>query len=132
MPGVWTWSAETDELVSDQGGTLAEIARILEAEVLSGAERLDRVVTSITATDLMSRVLAFARPGALLLTRLANAQVVATAEVADLSAVVFTGGLRPPELVITKAEALGLTTLLTGCSSEEACLLLNTAGPARR
>ena len=60
---------------------LRDVKEILEAEVVAGDHLLDREVQSAGGADLMSDVLSFARPGALLLTGLTNPQVIRTAEV---------------------------------------------------
>ena len=54
----------------------------------------------MVAADLMSDVLVDARPGYVLVTGLANVQVVRTAAIADLAAVVFARGkVIPPEVL---------------------------------
>ena len=67
--------------------TLKDIIKILEAEVIVGGDRLDQEVKMVAGADLLSDVLAATMPGALLLTGQTNPQVVRTAEVADLAAV---------------------------------------------
>ncbi|MEW5724013.1 MAG: DRTGG domain-containing protein [Thermodesulfobacteriota bacterium] len=120
-----------NEFVSEEGLSLREISRILEAEVLSGEAWLDQyVVKKIAATDLMSGVLAHSQPGTLLLTNLSNIQVVNTAGVAGLSGVVFLCGARPPGTVIQKAETLELATMVTGHNTLTACGLLFDWGGA--
>jgi hypothetical protein len=114
------WSGDSDAYVSPGGLPLAEIGRLLEAEILSGRDALNRLITHIAATDLMSRVLASARPGTLLLTKLSNIQVVNTAEVAGLGGVVFLDGNRPDDTVIARARTLALVTLLTHYSAQAA------------
>ena len=74
---------------------LKGIRDILEAEVLYGDEYLDNEVATISASDLLSDVLAFTKPGSLLLTGLINPQVIRTAEVVEISAICFVRGKRP-------------------------------------
>ncbi|HOO87381.1 MAG TPA: transcriptional regulator, partial [Synergistales bacterium] len=72
---------------------LRDIASQIRAEVLSGEELLDDIdIECAYGADLMSDVLAFARPGSLLLTGLTNIQIVRTAQMLDLPAVVFVRG----------------------------------------
>jgi hypothetical protein len=118
------WASGANEFFSEEGAPLREIGEILDAEVMTGPERLDDRIHHIAATDLMSRVLAHSRPGTLLLTSLTNIQVVNTAEVAGLGGVVFMGGAPPPNAVIQKAQRLNLSTLLTPHSCYVACSLL--------
>lgn len=74
---------------------LMEVQKILDAEVISGTEWLDREVITVCAADLMSDVLAFAKESTLLLTGLTNLQVVRTAEMSDVVGIVFVRGKRP-------------------------------------
>lgn len=93
--------------------TLTQIGVWLEAEVLSGAEDLDRQVVMAHSADLMSDVLAFSRSGSVLLTGLANPQVIRTAEVAGLVGIVFVRGKRPAPAVLELARDFRLPVLLT-------------------
>ena len=118
------WVFRPNEFFSEEGVSLREIGEVLGAEVMTGADRLDHWIHHIATTDLMSRVLAHSHPGTLLLTSLTNIQVVNTAEVAELSGVIFMGGAPPPAEVIQKARRLNLSTLLTPHSCYVACNIL--------
>jgi iron only hydrogenase large subunit-like protein len=84
---------------------LREIRDILDAEVLVGEEYQDLDIQVVRASDLMSDVLAFGCPGGLLLTGLAYAQAIRTAEVAEIRSVVFVRGKQPsPEVLALAAE----------------------------
>ena len=76
---------------------LDEAQRILEAEVAVGSDLEHVEIELVCAADLMSDVLALAKSGGLLLTGLTNAQVVRTAEVADLRAICIVRGKKPDE-----------------------------------
>ncbi|MBU0515620.1 MAG: hypothetical protein KJ621_12700 [Proteobacteria bacterium] len=108
--------------------SLEEIRRVLEAEVLSGSDHLSQTVKRADATDLMSQVLAYSRPGTVLLTGLTNIQVVNTALVAELSGIVFVRGLRPPAEVVAKGAGLSLPMLLTSLCMYRACGLVYSLG----
>ena len=56
--------------------TLKEIQNILQAEVLIGEDQLDVEIKNAGGCDLMSDVLAWGKPGILLLTGLSNSQSV--------------------------------------------------------
>ncbi len=107
---------------------LRAVADCLACQVLSGKEQLDREVALAFAADLMSDVLAHAPQGALLLTGLATAQSVHTAEIADMCGVVIVGNKRPASEVIAFARQRGLLLLLTPHSLFEACGLLFARG----
>jgi predicted transcriptional regulator len=101
--------------------TLEEARKILEAEVIAGAD-LDAVeVEMVCGADLMSDVLAFSKKGSLLLTGLTNAHVVRTCGVAEIVAICFVRGKRPPEDTLRLANACGLPLLTTQLPMFEAC-----------
>jgi predicted transcriptional regulator len=77
-------------------------------------------VRAIGAADLMSDVLAFGRPGMLLLTGLCAPQTVRTAAITDLTALVFVRGKIPTEDVIIMAKQAGLPVLSTSLTMFEA------------
>ncbi|MBE7023151.1 MAG: hypothetical protein IJ285_06225 [Clostridia bacterium] len=92
---------------------ISKIKEILEAEVLAGEELLDSEVDAAFGSDLMSDVLAFVNDRVLLLTGLVNPQVVRTAEMLDISAIVFVRGKRPDENVIELAKTKNIVLLST-------------------
>lgn len=101
---------------------LGQVLEVLEAKSVSG--NLDPKIEIRTAcgADLMSDVLAFAHSdGNLLLTGLVNPQVVITADMASVLAIVFVRGKLPPSETIAMAEERGIPLLSTICSSFEAC-----------
>jgi len=69
--------------------TLNDIKELLDAEVLIGEDQPDMDVKTAFVADLMSDVLAFATAGSLLITGLTNAQVVRTANVLDIAAIIM-------------------------------------------
>ncbi|MGB4209345.1 MAG: DRTGG domain-containing protein [Thermovirgaceae bacterium] len=107
---------------------LGDVMKILEAEPLSRALDLDVDLQTAFAADLMSDVLALARPGTLMITGLTNIQIMRTASVVDTPAVVFVRGKRPPKETIDLAEKLGIPSIITSKTMFEACGLLFQAG----
>lgn len=91
--------------------TVRQIAAVLGAEVLTGELGLDADAACGFGADLMSDVLTYARPGALLLTGLVNPQVVRTAEMADVVAIMFVRGKRPPAETVEMAKQVGIPVL---------------------
>ena len=84
---------------------LSEVQKILDAEVLVGAEKLDMEVHTAFGADLMSDVLAFAVSGCILLTGLTNPQIIRTADVLDIAAIVIVRGKKPsPETLRAAAD----------------------------
>jgi predicted transcriptional regulator len=92
---------------------LREVQKILDAEVLVGADKLDMDVHTAFAADLMSDVLAFADSGCLLLTGLTNPQVIRTADVLDIAAIILVRGKRPPPETIRAAAEKKIPLLST-------------------
>ena len=107
---------------------LHEIIAILEGELISRRADLDLEVMCADAADLMSDVLAFAEPGSMLLTGLCNPQVVRTAEMADIAAIVFVRGKVPPPETIALAEEKNIPLVATSYAMFEMCGRLHRAG----
>ena len=100
---------------------LQEVKEILKAECLTSETCLDHIVTHAFGSDLMSDVLAFVDENTLLLTGLVNPQVIRTAEMMDISHIVFVRGKRPAESTIRLAEANGIALLATADIMFTAC-----------
>ncbi len=92
---------------------LSEIRDILKAKVLVGNDRLDSTVIAAGGADLMNDVLEAVAEGAVLLTGLTTKQVLQTAKVAGVAAVVFVRGKKPDQVVVDMARSHGLPLLLT-------------------
>jgi len=107
---------------------LQEIKEILNCQVLTGEDDLDKEIGIGYGADLMSDVLAFIKPSALLLSGLTNVQVVRTAEVADITAIVFVRGKRPVPETIKLAREKNIPMLSTELLMYEACGRLYTKG----
>jgi anti-sigma regulatory factor (Ser/Thr protein kinase) len=109
--------------------TLKDVVRLLEADVIGrGKVRLDTEVGSACGSDLMSDVLAFGRPGEILLTGLANAQSVRTADIIGALAIVYVRGKKPDEECVSLAELKGIPLLSTRKMMYEACGILYSHG----
>jgi predicted transcriptional regulator len=108
---------------------LRDIARLLKAEVLGGHLRLDMEISQALGSDIMSSVLSTpCGDNAVLLTGLTNLQVVRTAEMVDVKAIIFVKGRCPRSEAIRLARELDLPVLLTNYSLAETCALLSEAG----
>lgn len=108
---------------------LREIVEILHAEVLIGEAQIDTTeVHSACGSDMMSDVLAYVKDQGLLLTGLCNPQVVRTAEMMDISCIVFVRGKRPDETAIELARAKDIVLMSTSERMYRACGLLYAAG----
>jgi predicted transcriptional regulator len=101
--------------------TIGEIMGILEALVLTRITDMNREIRRAYCADLMSDVLAFSVTHSLLITGLTNAQVIRTADVADVRAIVFVQGKRPDAETIAMAESKNIPLLATGLSMFDVC-----------
>jgi predicted transcriptional regulator len=92
---------------------LRDVKDILDAEVFIGEDCLDLEVKTAFGADLMSDVLAFAKAGSMLLTGLTNTQVVRTANVLDIAAIILVRGKKPSSDTIELARQLNIPLLST-------------------
>ncbi len=94
---------------------------LLDAELLCGEDKLDHEVRSACGSDLMSDVLASVSDKTCLLTGLTNPHVVRTAEMLDLTLIVFVRGKIPSDEILQMAGERGIAvmrcehTLFTAC-----------------
>jgi len=100
---------------------LEEVKDILQAELLCGDYQQCTEIDMVSGSDLLSDVLAFTKAGSLLLTGLANPQVIRTAEMVDICAICFVRGKKPEKETIELAEAKGIPLLCTDLPMYEAC-----------
>lgn len=110
------------------GMTLAEVQCVLKAQILCCEEKMAAQAFSACGCDLMSDVLAFTKPGSILLTGLTNSQVVRTAEMLDLKGVVFVRDKQPDADTIRLAKDCGIPLLSSPYPLYESCGLLFAKG----
>jgi len=107
---------------------LRDVLNIVGGKTLTRRMNLDLEISSCGASDLMSDVLAYVKPGSLLLTGLVNPQSIRTAEMADLAAIVFVRGKTPGPDAIELAEELGIPLIGSPYGMYEICGRLYQAG----
>ena len=113
---------------------LSEIVNALEATVIYGNNHLHKEVTRCGASDLMSDILAGLSEGCILLTGLTSVQVIRTAMVAGVGAIVFVRGKTPPQEVIDLAREQELPlisspySMFVSCGRLHACNLTGLDG----
>ena len=123
------YDGRSDASDREKGGMrLAEVVEALEAEVIVGGDRLEMEVPAGGASDMVSDLVFFGRPGMVLLTGLTKSSVVRAAQVADVSAIVFVRGKRPEREAIELAGEIGLPLLLTAHSMYDSCGRLYVRG----
>ena len=111
--------------------TIRDIVNLLEAEVISGEEHLEKEVHNACGSDMMSDVLAFVKDQSVLITGLCNPQVIRTAEMMDIICVCFVRGKMPDEAMIDLAKERGITLMHTKMRMFTACGTLYEKGLGR-
>jgi len=106
---------------------LSKVAEILGAEILyDGGEDIE--IESACGSDLMSDVMAFVKENVLLLTGLVSPQVIRTAEMMDIRAVVFVRGKVPAQNILELAREKGIAVMSTNYPMFIACGKLYSEG----
>lgn len=100
---------------------IKDLRDLLEAEVLSGEERLEEEISAVFASDMMSDVLACPDEIHCMLTGLMNSQVIRTADMMDIGVIVFVRGKKPGEDVIEMAMQRDMVVMVTPCRMFTAC-----------
>ncbi len=108
--------------------TLADIVKLLDAEVLGEEVDLEREVPCAFASDLISDILMCTKEPTLLLTGLTNNQVIRLSDMIDLIGIVFVRGKRPLADVIEMAEERKLPILATKMTLFRSSGILYNAG----
>lgn len=107
---------------------LGDLVKIVEGVVLTDLFDETEAVLGGCGADLMSDVLASIEPGAVLLTGLCNPQVIRTAQMADVSAVVLVRGKNPPQSTIDLANLEKIPLITSPLGMFELCGRLYAAG----
>jgi predicted transcriptional regulator len=107
---------------------LSRIKELLECEELSSSHSGDVEIENVMPSDMMSDVLAFAQPEALLITGLVNSQSVRTADFADAILIIYIRGRKPDEQTIELAKDLNISVMATDLGMFEACGILYEGG----
>ncbi len=106
---------------------LNDLIKIINGRILNNVD-LDKEIKGGCGADLMSDVLASIQPEAVLLTGLCNPQVVRTAEMADVRAIIVVRGKIPPPETIELATAEEIPIITSPYGMFELCGRLYQAG----
>ncbi len=107
---------------------LREVIATLGARLVSSSCDMDLDVRAGFAADLMSDALRYDLSQALLVSGLANPQVVRTAEMADVAAILMVRGKTPSADALDLADEIGMPFLTTDLTMFESCGRLFCAG----
>lgn len=105
-----------------------ELINLVDGKLLNPSADLHRTISGAGGADLMSDVLASIQPEAVLLTGLCNPQIVRTAVMADVSAIVLVRGKIPPDEIIALAEQEQIPLITSKYGMFELCGRLYSAG----
>lgn len=108
--------------------TVNDILNTLEGKCIAGKDGLEKEVKTACGSDMMSDVLAFAKTQCVLLTGLCNPQVIRTAEMMDIVAIIFVRGKMPDQTMIQMADELSLPLLVTPHRMFSSCGVLYEKG----
>jgi predicted transcriptional regulator len=107
---------------------LRDVLKAIDGKLISDEADLDLEVKMGCGADLMSDVLSFTHEGTLLMSGLTNPQVVRTAEMAGIVAIVFVRGKVPPPETIALAKEKGIPLLASKYTMFETCGRLYQTG----
>ena len=107
---------------------IEEIVALLKGTIHHIPDGYDRNISYASASGILSEVRAYISDSILLITSLLSPQVIRTAYLMDLSAVVFTCGIVPTADIIDSAKESQVAVLTTSLNTYTACGLLYCAG----
>lgn len=107
---------------------MSRLIKLIDGQLLTEQKNEDQEITGAMGADLMSDVLASIRSEAALLTGLCNPQVIRTAMIADIRAIVFVRGKLPEAETITLANEENIPLVTTKLGLFETCGILYKAG----
>ena len=108
--------------------TLNEIINQAQAEIVYENGHLDKVIKHAFAADLMSDVLRLDTSEMILITGLANPQVIRTAEMSDITCILFVRGKQISPEMISLAKESNIALLQSKMSMFKACGELYSSG----
>ncbi|HEY9077303.1 MAG TPA: DRTGG domain-containing protein [Anaerolineaceae bacterium] len=107
---------------------IKDIIPLVNGKLISKSSELEREIKGCFGADLMSDVLASIQPEAVLCTGLCNPQVVRTAVMADVAAIILVRGKQPPKETIDLAVEEKIPFISTPYGMYEVCGRLFQAG----
>jgi hypothetical protein len=107
---------------------VSDLIKLIDGKLLNPNANLTREVKGGCGADLMSDVLASIQPEAVLLTGLCNPQVVRTAMMADVAAIILVRGKTPPRETIDLAIEEKIALISSPFGMFELCGRLYQAG----
>jgi len=107
---------------------IEELVKMVDAKLICGESKLNNEIKVAFASDLMSDVLRVDKNNILLVTGLANLQTIRTAEMADITYILFVRGKKASPEMIEIAEENGMLIMESEYSMFRCSGLLFQAG----
>jgi predicted transcriptional regulator len=107
---------------------LNDIAELIDGQMIVNSPNDSVDIVSVCSTDLMSDVLRFATKGALLVTALNQSQVIRTAEISDIPAVLMVLGKKMEREMIELAREKNIALMVTHLPAFTVCGMLYAGG----
>jgi predicted transcriptional regulator len=107
---------------------IRDLIRIIDGTLITSPVNLNQEIKGGFGADLMSDVLASIQPEAVLVTGLCNPQVVRTAQMSDVAAIVLVRGKQPPEETVRLANEESVPLISAPYGMFEVCGRLHEAG----
>ncbi len=107
---------------------ISELVTRINGILLTDENKQDSEIAGAMGADLMSDVLASIQPEAALLTGLCNPQVIRTAQIADIRAIVFVRNKKPGQEMVRLANEENIPLITTRHGLFETCGILYQAG----
>jgi predicted transcriptional regulator len=101
----------------DRVVTVSDVAKVLGLEVVAGAVGLTREVTGGYSGDLLSDVMARAKPKDLWITIQGHQNIVAVALLTEVAGIIVSGGIEPERDTLDRADREGIPVLCTPLSA---------------
>lgn len=105
-----------------------ELIQLINGKLYNPSANLTREIKGGCGADLMSDVLASIQPEAVLLTGLCNPQVIRTAQMADVAAIILVRGKVPPQETVDLAVEEQIALISSPYGMFELCGRLYQAG----
>lgn len=107
---------------------IRDLITVLDAKVWTAERNMDVKILGACGSDLMSDVLAFGENKTILITGLNNAHVVRTAEMLDISCIIFSRGKEPSKEVLEMAEECSIAIMSTKHTLYVTCGIIYSQG----
>jgi hypothetical protein len=100
---------------------LSEIAKGIDARLIPGPGAADREVSRVYAGDRISDLIEQAAPDTLLVTNIANAQLIRVAELMDVPGLCLVNGAEPAPELAAAAEKNGIRIMVSAAGLFATC-----------